>query len=56
MLEWPQRGGSNEYSQSLFWIKNKGNTTSYTPANPIFNIQEWGFKGVFITRTCYPDV
>ena len=35
-LEPPQRGGSNEYPQSMFWIKNKKNR--YTPANPIFTI------------------
>ena len=30
-LEPPQRCGSNEYPQSMFWIKNKKNV--YTPAN-----------------------
>ena len=25
MLEPPQRGGSNEYPQSMFWSKNKKN-------------------------------
>ena len=29
----PQRGGSNEYPQCMFWSKNR-----YTPANPIFTI------------------
>ena len=33
-LEPPRRGGSNEYPQSMFWIKNKKNR--YTPANPSF--------------------
>ena len=35
-LEPPQRGGSNEYPQSMFWSKNKKN--SYTPAYPSFAI------------------
>ena len=33
-LEPPQRGGSNEYPQSMFWSKNKKNR--YTPAYPSF--------------------
>ena len=35
-LEPPQRGGSNEYQQSMFWSKNKKNR--YTPANLSFTI------------------
>ena len=35
-LEPPQRGGSNEYPQSLFWSKNKKNM--YTRVNPTFSI------------------
>ena len=35
-LELPQRGGSNEYPQSMFWIKNKKNR--YTSAYPSFSI------------------
>ena len=35
-LEPPRRGGSNEYSQSMFWSKNKKNR--YTPAYPSFAI------------------
>ena len=31
-----QRGGSNEYPQSMFWSKNKKNM--YTRVNPIFSI------------------
>ena len=54
-LEPPRRGGSNEYPQSMFWSKNKKNR--YTPANPSFTILiKVGFKGVFIARTCFPDV
>ena len=50
-LEPPRRGGSNEYPQSMFWSKNKKNR--YTPAYPSFAIKQVGFKGVFITRTCF---
>ena len=32
MLEPPRRCCSNEYPQSMFWIKNKKNR--FTPANP----------------------
>ena len=35
-LEPPQRGGSNEFTQSLFWSKNKKNL--YTRVNPTFSI------------------
>ena len=35
-LEPPRRGGSNEYSQSMFWSKN--NKNRYTPAYPSFTI------------------
>ena len=33
---WVHRGGSNEYPQCMFWIKNK--KIRYTPANPSFSI------------------
>ena len=47
------QGGSNEYPQCMFWIKNK--KIRYTPANPSFwYIKVW-FKGVNIARTCFPD-
>ena len=49
-LEPPQRGRSNEYPQSMFWSKNM-----YTRVNPHFFYIKVGCKGVFITRTCYPD-
>ena len=52
-LEPPRRGGSNEYPQSMFWSKNKKNM--YTPANPIFFYIKVGFKGVYISQTCFPD-
>ena len=35
-LEPPRRGGSNEYPQCMFWIKNK--KIRCTPANPSFSI------------------
>ena len=35
-LEPPQRGGSNEYPQSMFWSKNK--KKMYTRVNPTFSI------------------
>ena len=35
-LEPPQRGGSNEYPQSMLWSKNKKNM--YTRVNPTFSI------------------
>ena len=35
-LEPPQRGGSNEYPQSMFWSKNK--KKMYTPVNPNFSV------------------
>ena len=36
-LEPPRRDGSNEYPQSIFWIKNK--TKLYTPVYPSFSIK-----------------
>ena len=38
----------------MFWSKNKKNM--YTPSKPHFFYIKAGCKGVFITRTCYPDV
>ena len=35
-LEPPHSGGSNEYPQSMFWIKNK--KFRNTPVNPSFAI------------------
>ena len=52
-LEPPRRGGSNEYPQSMLWSKNKKNR--YTPHNPVFFYIKAGFKGVYISRTCFPD-
>ena len=36
LLESPRRGGSNEYSQSMFWADIR--KIMYTPVNPIFTI------------------
>ena len=52
-LEPPQRGGSNEYPQSMFWAKIR----KYVhPCKPQFHYIKVGCKGVFITRTCLHDV
>ena len=53
-LEPPRRGGSNERPQFMFWSKNK--KIMYVPANPSFFYMKLGFKGVYITWTCYRDV
>ena len=47
----PCRGGSNEYPQSMFWSKNK--TNRYTPAYPSFCCIKVGFRGKYITWTCF---
>ena len=52
-LERPRRGGSNEYPQSMFWIKSKKNR--YTLVNPSFFYIKVGFKGAYISWTCFPD-
>ena len=43
-LEPPQRGGSNEYGQSMFLSRNKKN--SAYPCKPQFYYIKVGFKGV----------
>ena len=60
MLEPPHRGVSNEYQQSMFWNKNK--KIRYTFADPrlLPNYPpnyyiKLGYKGVYISRTCFPD-
>ena len=52
-LEPPRRGGSNEYPQSIFWSKNK--KKKIYPRIPKFFCIKVGFKGVYITRKCFPD-
>ena len=46
-------GCSNEYTQSMLWIKNK--KTSYTPAAPVL-LYKTGVCVVFTAQTCVPDV
>ena len=53
-LEPPRRGGSNEYPQSMFWSKNKKKYVY--PCIPQCCYIKVGFKGVYITRTCFRDV
>ena len=45
-LEPPQRGGSNEYPQSMFLIRNKKNNVY--PCKPQFYYIKVGFEGVRI--------
>ena len=47
-LERPRRGGSNEYPQSMFWIKNKKNR--YTPANPSFILSSYCIAVASVSR------
>ena len=51
-LDPPRRGGSNEYPQSMFWIKNKENR--YTHANPIL-LYKSGVQWGMISQTCFRD-
>ena len=55
VLELPCRGGSNESPQSMLWIRNK-KKNRYSPAKPQFFLIKVGFKGVYISWTCFPDV
>ena len=43
---------SNEYPQFSFYSKNKKNVHLCKPKFYYINV---GCKGVYITRTCYPD-
>ena len=45
-LEPPRRGGSNEYTQPIFWSKNKKNNVY--PCKPQFYYIKVGFTGVKI--------
>ena len=57
-LEPPQRGGSNEYPQSMFWSNlcfgAKIRKISIPLHTPVL-LYKSGHKGVFISRTCFPD-
>ena len=48
LLEPPQRGGSNEYPQSMFLSRNKKNNVY--PCKPKFYYVKVGFKGVILYR------
>ena len=48
LLEPPERGGSNEYPQSIFLSRNK--KIMYTPVNPSLTIQKWGLRGSKLYR------
>ena len=39
------------YTQSIFWSKNKKNVY---PSIPPFCYIKMGFKGVYVSRTCFP--
>ena len=52
-LEPSHRSSSNEYPQSMFWSKNT--KKKVYPCIPQFYCIKVGFKGVYITRTCFPD-
>ena len=43
-----RRGGSNEYTQAMFWSKNKKNR--YTAAFPSFTIYSGGLRGYSLHR------
>ena len=53
-LEPPRRGGSNEYPQSMFLIRNK--KTNVYPCKPQFYYIKVGFKGVRIILASFRDV
>ena len=53
-LEPPRRGGSNEYQQSMFLIRNKKNNVY--PFKPQFYYIKVGFKGIKIIKVCFRDV
>ena len=46
------REGSNEYPQSMFWIKNR---KIVYPLIHQFYYKKVGFKWVYMSLTCYPD-
>ena len=53
MLELPWQCVSNEYPQPMLWSKNK-KKIGITLQTPVLLIKV-GFKGVFISQTCFPD-
>ena len=53
-LELPHRGGFNKYQQSMFWSKKLKKRYTYL-CIPKFCFIKVGFKGVYITWTCFHD-
>ena len=47
-LEPPRRGGSNEYSQSMFWAEIRKNIEY--PSKPQFYYLKWGLRGSKLYR------
>ena len=47
------KGGSNEFSQSMFLSRNKRNNVY--PCKPQFYYIKVGFKGVKIIQVCFCD-
>ena len=54
-LEPPHRGSSNEYPQSMFMFLSKNKNHRYT-CIPQFCYIKVGYKGVYKSQTCFPDV
>ena len=52
-LEPPQRGGSNEYPQSMFLSRNKKNNAY--PCKPQCYYIKVGLNGVKIIKACFRD-
>ena len=52
-LEPPRRGGSNEYPQSMFMIRNKKNNVY--PWKPKLYYIKVGYKGVKLIWACFRD-
>ena len=50
-LELPQWGSSNEYPQSMFWAEIR--KIMYTPVNPSFTIEKWGWKRSILHRRVF---
>ena len=47
MLELPQRGGSNEYPQSMFWSKNKKNSRDVNECQNWYSNIRIGYSNIF---------
>ena len=53
-LEPPRRGGSSDFSQSMFFL-SEIRKIMYTPVNPQCYYIKVGFKGVKIIQACFRD-